>query len=123
MLPTIGPWETISIPESKTDIAMVCILPLENQMDLPADGQLNNGQDLAQCYGPDQHANGRLMSAAPELLEALMLTVQYLDEPAGCTPEIVRDLEKFEALLTRVKKSQAGAISKARAAIAKATGN
>lgn len=67
-------------------------------------------------------ANVRLIEAAPDLLEALMLTIQYLDEPAGCTPEIIRDREKFEAFLNRAKDSQNEAITKARAALSKATG-
>ncbi|WP_438391128.1 hypothetical protein [Caballeronia sp. DA-9] len=78
--------------------------------------------DAPEWEEEETRANVRLIEAAPDLLEALMLTVRYLDEPAGCTAEIIRDREKFEALLNRAKNSQNEAITKARAAITKATG-
>lgn len=78
--------------------------------------------DAPEWEEEETRANVRLIEAAPDLLEALSLAVQYLDEPAGCTAEIIGDREKFEALLKRAKESQAEAISKARAAIAKANG-
>ncbi len=54
-----------------------------------------------------QEANARLIAAAPELLEALVLMVRTHDEPA-------------ETLLQETKEQQW--LEKARAAIAKATG-
>ena len=68
-------------------------------------------QEIAACgpthqdggYGDQQRANARLISAAPEMLEALNLCRQHMYEHASNTPD-----DAFEKLC---------------AAIAKATGN
>lgn len=78
----------------------------------------------SEAFGDSEQeaANAHLISAAPDLLEALCLTISFFTDPAGCTPEIMRDPAKFEDFMRNVKASQDSAISKARAAIAKATG-
>lgn len=63
--------------------------------------KLKNGEEV-------QDANGRLIAAAPELLEALILMVRTHEEPAETQLQEARELQWIE---------------KARSAIAKATGN
>lgn len=63
-----------------------------------------------------------LVQAAPDLLEALQALLSAEFDPAGCTSEIVNDKQAFKEFLAQCEAKTKSAEDKARAAIAKATG-
>lgn len=72
---TPGPWCVQPVPDG----GMTAVLQegdgyeSDDQSSWP-----NGGFDIAECFGPAQEANARLIAAAPEMLEALMAVEQYL---------------------------------------------
>jgi hypothetical protein len=56
---TPGPWAAGFDPDDDTYFVYALV------------DDVNDGLDIAHCYGPDELANARLMGAAPDLLEAL----------------------------------------------------
>ena len=74
--------------------------------------KLKNGEAV-------QDANGRLIAAAPELLEALRMWMEIHDKPAGFIGKFGKSLDA--AIESQQLKIDAAADA-ARAAIAKATG-
>lgn len=80
----------------------------------------HSANHLAECE--QAIGDARLISAAPELLEALQELLSAVFEPAGCTSEIVNDKQAFKGFLAQCEAKTKSAEEKARAAIAKATG-
>lgn len=72
---TPGPWSTIDLPEDEC----IAVLPEEEQLVKPEAEQLNAGQDLCHCFGPDKEANALLAAAAPELLDFALLVLRGIE--------------------------------------------
>ena len=84
---------------------------------------ITNDTDMVICQihglGPGANADGRLITAAPDLLEALRMWMEIHDKPAGFIGKFGKSLD--EAIEAQQLKIDAAADA-ARAAIAKATG-
>ena len=76
--PTPGPWTIL--PNN------VCVIGPHTERDRPTALVANCG---AAWREPEQcEANARLISAAPELLEACEAWVMYIESNAGCNPPL-----------------------------------
>ena len=84
---------------------------------------ITNDTDMVICQihglGPGANADGRLITAAPDLLEALRMWMEIHDKPAGFIGKFGKSLDA--AIEAQQLKIDAAADA-ARAAIAKATG-
>lgn len=93
-----------------------------------ANGQsIAQAQQIAQTKKPEDHnerkANARLIAAAPELLEALQVAVEAMEQDwHQIDGEWGPIMEEFGDLEGAILAGKAPEIAKARAAIAKATG-
>jgi hypothetical protein len=67
------------------------------------DGNVNEGQDIAYCFGPNRAANAFLISLAPEMLQAMMSLVKHCPHT---TPE-GRDAHKTARSLIQWAKKYA----------------
>jgi hypothetical protein len=67
-------------------------------------------------------ANARLISTAPELLKALQELLAFHERPAGLETAVAMDDEAFGQFLKGISTNSDELTTRARAAIAKATG-
>lgn len=90
---TPGPWTAtpchVRAPETEDRLAL--------------DVQINGGNRA------DNKANGRLIAAAPDLLEALEETlkaaIDWIDEARGCTPEHLMTNDWYYRALAAIEKA------------------
>jgi hypothetical protein len=88
---TPGPWAAGFDPDDDTYFVYALV------------DDVNDGLDIAHCYGPDELANARLMGAAPDLLEALqeMVSIVAIHQDATNTKFAWAEMEVANAAIAR----------------------
>lgn len=104
---TPGPWKVFENPEG---------LPVVESTGPHADAVAHIRWARREADGAEVDANARLIAAAPDLLEALRLAIQFVEKPK--LVDALRDLPDGWA----EPVSRDATLQAARAAIAKATG-